>query len=68
MNQLLKNISSSKQTEKPKNSEILHMPISKEILIFFFYIFLDMNQLKIQSEDNYLYLNRLQSQVIKVQI
>lgn len=68
MNQLLKNISSSKQTEKPKNSEILHMPISKEILIYFFYIFLDMNQLKIQSEDNYLYLNRLQSQVIKVQI
>lgn len=68
MNQLLKNISSSKQTEKPKNSEILHMPISKEILIFFFYIFLDMNQLKIQSEDNNLYLNRLQSQVIKVQI
>lgn len=68
MNQLLKNISSSKQTEKPKNSEILHMPISKEILIYFFYIFLDMNQLKIQSEDNNLYLNRLQSQVIKVQI
>lgn len=58
MSQPIKKVSTSKQTERQKNPNNLHMPISQEDFFnIFLKMFLHMNQLKIQNEENCVHYN-----------